>query len=232
MPEPSWDEVTSTRGRRRGFLASAASTSVMRGRKLGWLDGVTLGQNDLIADGGLAELLEHRFVGVLEAVTGVDQYIDAGEIGAAAQIGADQRGPGRDLGLGGGRIAIAGHVHDVEGRAAGEEDQLLSAAGRARGARQGLAAGQCVDQARFADIGAAGKGDLDATHRRQRDVRTGGGDKVPIAGEQLAAGLDFVAGEVGHRSIINEAAGHCPATTALDFTQAARLASFSSRIAP
>ena len=81
--------------------------------------------------------------------------------------------------------------------AAGEEDQFLRAAGRARDARQLLAAGERVDQARFADIGAAGEGDLDAAHRRQRGGRPGRGDKLPVAGEQTPAGLDFGAGELG-----------------------------------
>ena len=162
--------------------------------KLGRLHGVALGQHDLMADGHLAERVEHRLVGLLEAVAGVDQHVDAGEVGAAAQVGVDHLGPGRDLGLGGRGIAVARHVHHVEGAAAGEEDQFLGAAGRARGARQLLAAGERVDQARLADIGAAGERDLGAAHRRQRYGRAGGGDKVPVAGEQLAAGLDLVGG--------------------------------------
>ena len=109
----------------------------------------------------------------------------------------DQLGPGRDLGFGRGGIAVARHVDDVEAVAAGEEDQLLRAARRVRGARQRLAAGERVDQARLADIGAAGEGDLDAAHRRQRRRRAGGGNEVPLAGEQPPAGLDFLTGEVG-----------------------------------
>ena len=50
-----------------------------------------------MADGGLAQGLEHGIVGIFQAVAGVDQHIDAGEIGAAAQKGVDQLGPGRDL---------------------------------------------------------------------------------------------------------------------------------------
>ena len=91
-------------------------------------------------------------------------------------------------------------------RAAGEEDQLLGAAGRMRGARQRLAPGERVDQARLADIGAAGERDLDAAHRRQRFDRGRGPDELPVAGEQLAAGFDFGAGEgvvvIGARAVI------------------------------
>ena len=47
-------------------------------------------------------------------MAGVDQQIDAREIGAALQEGVDQRGPGLDLGLGGGRIAVARHVDQHE----------------------------------------------------------------------------------------------------------------------
>ena len=55
-----------------------------------------------------------------------------------------------------------------------------------------------VDQARLADIGAAGERDLDPAHGGKRGRGAGGGDKAPFAGEQPPAGLDLVAGEVGH----------------------------------
>ena len=133
-------------------------------------------------------------------MTAVNQHIDAREIGAAVQVFLDQIGPGGDLGFGGGGVAVAGHVDDVEVAAAVEEDQFLRAPRRARGARQRLARGQRIDQARFADIGAAGESDLGAAHFRQRTRRRRGGKKLPVAGEQLAAGFDLVAGVVvcGH----------------------------------
>src|SRR5205085_11631667 len=52
--------------------------------------------------------------------------------------------------------------------------------------------GQCVDQARLADIGAAGKRDLEAGHRRQRVDGGGRPDEFPVAGEDAAALLDQV----------------------------------------
>ena len=97
-------------GKAAGRLASAASTSAMRPASSAGFTCVGLGEHDLMADRRLAERVEHRVVGVLEAVAGVDQHIDAGEVGAAAQVGVDQRGPGRDLGFGGGGIAVARHV--------------------------------------------------------------------------------------------------------------------------
>ena len=78
-----------------------------------------------------------------------------------------------------------------------EEDQLLGPARRVRGARQRVAAGERVDEARLADIGAARERDLDALHARQAVERSGGGREVPRHCEQAAAGSDFGGGE-GH----------------------------------
>src|SRR5207237_10296795 len=86
-------------------------------------------------------------------------------------------------------------VDEREPRRAAEEDQLLGAPRRVRDARKRAPAGQGIDQARFADIGAAGNGDLDAAHKRQRLERARGGRELPIAREQLAPGLDFRRGE-------------------------------------
>ena len=138
MPVPSRAEVASTVGKAAGRFSSAASTSPMRRASSASVHFVGLGEHDLVADRRLAERLEHLVVGVFEAVAGVDQHIDAGEIGAAAQVVVDQLGPGGDLGLGRGGIAVARHVDEVERAAAGKEVQLLRAARRARGARQRL----------------------------------------------------------------------------------------------
>src|SRR5262249_61691735 len=82
-------------------------------------------------------------------------------------------------------------------RGPGEKDQLLGAARRMRGARERAPSGERVDQARLADVGAAGNGDLDAAHARQRRGRSGGGGELPIAREQLAAGFHLGAGATG-----------------------------------
>src|SRR3974377_1018679 len=99
-----------------------------------------------------AECLEHRFVSILEAVASVDQHVDAGKIGASAQVCVDQLSPGSDFSPGSGGVAVAWHVHDLEAPAAGKEDQLLGAPGGARDARQRLAAGESVDQGCIADV--------------------------------------------------------------------------------
>ncbi len=119
------------------------------------------------------------------------------EIGASLEEGMDQRGPGLDLGLRSGRIAVARHVDQRELRRSAEKDQLLRAARRMRGARERAPSGKRVDQARLADIGAPGNGDLDAAHARQRHGRAGGGGELPVARKQLAAGFHLGAGERG-----------------------------------
>ena len=67
-------------------LASAAAVSAMRFSKLRGLHLVGLGEHDLIAHRRLVERLQHGLVGVLEAVAGVDQHVDAAR---------DWRGPRR-----------------------------------------------------------------------------------------------------------------------------------------
>ena len=80
--------------------------------------------------------------------------------------------------------------------AAGKEDQFLRAAGRMRGARQRLAAGQRIDQARLADIGAAGEGDLDALAAAAAwRARPAAQTNCQSRGEQLAPGLDLGGGD-------------------------------------
>ena len=163
-------------GKAAGRLASAASVSRDAVGELGGLHLVGLGQHDLVADRGLVERRRAPASSVvLEAVAGVDQHIDAARDWRGR---ADRRGSARSRPrpwswrLRHSRSPACRPASSAA--AAGEEDQLLGAARRVRGARQRLAAGQRVDQARLADIGAAGKGDLDAAHRRQRVDRAGG----------------------------------------------------------
>ena len=189
MPSPLREDVTSTSGNAAGCFASAAIVSAMRACELRGLHLVGLGQHDLIAHRRFIQRLQHVLVDVLQAMAAVDQHIDAREAGASQQEFVDQRGPGRDLRLGRGGVAVAGHVDQPQAVLVRpfEEDQFLGAARRVRGARQRVAAGQRVDQAGLADIGAAGKGDLQPRHRRQRLDRGRGPDELPVAGEQLSA---------------------------------------------
>ena len=62
--------------------------------KLGGLHLIDLGEHDLMAHRGLAEHVEGGLVGVLEPMARVDQDVDAGEVGAAAEVRVDQVGPG------------------------------------------------------------------------------------------------------------------------------------------
>ena len=173
--------------------------------QFGRLDLVGLGQDDLVAHRRLVQRLEDVDVDVLEAVPRVDQHIDARQAAAALQELVDQVGPGRDLGLRGLRIAVAGHVDEPQVAAlrAVEEDQFLGAAGCVRGPRQAVAAGQRVDEAGLADIGASGEGDLEALHRRQRFDRRRCPDEAPVAGEQLSAAFHQVIVGVGGHATTN-----------------------------
>ena len=72
-------------------------------------------------------------------------------------------------GLRGLRIAVARHVDQIEDLvlAEGEEVELARAPRRHRNPREARAAGERVDQARLADIGAPGKGDFGLAVARQ-----------------------------------------------------------------
>ena len=155
---------------------------------------IGLGEDDLIAHRRFVERPQHVEIGVLEAVAGIDQHIHPRQAGAPSQEHVDQFSPRRDLALWRRGVAVAWHVDQPKARSVGalEEDQFLGAAGRVRGPRQIVAAGQCVDEARFADIGAAGERDLHARHRRQRFNRRRSPEELPIAGEQLSPLLDHV----------------------------------------
>src|SRR5262249_6424231 len=93
-------------------------------------------------------------------------------------------------------IAVTRHINDVECLAIAKENQLLCSARGARDARKVFSAAQCVDKARFADIGSPGEGDFDAPHRWQRGWRAGRSNKLPVPGEQAPASFDFCTGEV------------------------------------
>ena len=145
-----------TAGQRRLRLGDAAG-------EVGRLHLVGLGENELVGDGALVERVHDRRVDLLQAVPGIDEQEDARQVGAAAQVVVDEPGPRLDLGLRHRRIAVAGHVDQREAAADVEEVELLRAPGRVGGPRQRLATGERVDEARLADVRAAGKGDLDAS---------------------------------------------------------------------
>ena len=114
----------------------AALTASIALGEFGFADLVAFCQHDLVADGGFAERVENGVVGVFEPVARVDQHIDASQRGAAAQIIVDEPGPGGDLALGRGGIAVTRHIDQHEPTGPPKEDQFLGPARRVRGARQ------------------------------------------------------------------------------------------------
>jgi hypothetical protein len=123
-------------------------------------------------------------------VAGVDQHEGAAERRAAGEIGAKERLPLLDHGLRGLGEAVAGEIDQVVGGAEGEEVDLLGAAGGVRGAGEGLAADEGVDQARLADVGAAGEADLDPVGGRKAVNGDDALEELAGAGEEEAAALE------------------------------------------
>src|SRR6516225_8450117 len=121
---------------RRGMLGERRLGRGDERRKLGILGRIGFGQHDLVVDRGLVQALEYVGVDRLEAVASVEEEVGAREIGASLEKGMDQRGPGLDLRLRGGRITVARQVDQREPRWPGEKNQLLRAARRMRGARE------------------------------------------------------------------------------------------------
>src|SRR5262249_45212812 len=102
--------------------------------------------------------------------------------------------------------AVARHVDEGE-RAALEENQLLGAARRMRRARERLAPGQRIDQARLADVGASGERDLDTFFSRQARKRGCGKHEPPFAREHQATVFDLFRGK---RWVDHTFSGRCP----------------------
>ena len=167
MPKPVSLLVGSTWDGRRHACAPPP-----RPRRRPWesaavLEMVGLGQDELVGHRGGVEVLHRLAVGVLHAVARIDQQADALERRPAAQEGRGEILPGllhrpRHLGE-----AVARQVdQDRAGLAEIEEIDLPRVARARRGAGERAPAGQRVDQARLADIGAAGEGDLGQRDRR------------------------------------------------------------------
>ena len=105
----------------------------------------------------------------------------------------DQLGPGRDLGLGGGGIAVARHVDQRELRR--RQRKKISSWVRP---------GVCeVRASALRPVSALIRLDLPTLERPAKAIsmpciggsrceRAGGGGELPVAGEQLAAGFDLV----------------------------------------
>ncbi len=167
MPAPVRADVVIRSGKAAGRLRTATVHGFAAFGELRLAHLVAFREDDLVTDGGLAQRVENTVIDGFEAMPRIDQHIDPRQSGAAMQIIVDEPGPGRDLALCRGRIAVARQIDQHEPFGAAEKDQFLGAARRVRGARQRAPAGKRVDQARFADIGAAGKCDFQATRAWQ-----------------------------------------------------------------
>ncbi len=153
----------------------------------GAIDLVGLGQHALEGDGRAVEEGENFFIHRLYPVAGVDQHEGAAQGLAASEIGLEQFLPFADDGDRGFGIAVAGKVGHVAVFAQGEVVDFLRAARRVGGAGEGLAARQRVDQAGFADVGAASEADLEPIRRGQAGHGDHAFDEGDGAGEQEAA---------------------------------------------
>ncbi len=171
---------------------------------------VGLGDDDLVADGRLVELVHHRLVVGVRAVAAIDQHVDAAQVRAAGEILVDQPGPLLHLRLGRLGETVAGHVDDAEWRVEALEDvELLRPPRRVGGAGKAGRAGQRVDEARFADIRAAGEGDFHPVGVRQVAEAHRSLDESERPREQQASRFDlgFVElGRVGHLAVLGEGA--------------------------
>jgi hypothetical protein len=96
----------------------------------------------------------------------VHDHDHAGELRARTQIGADERLPLRAQRLRHAGIAIARQIDEARRLAERIEIDRLRAAGRLAGEGQTLAAEECVDRARLADVRAPREGDLGRAGRR------------------------------------------------------------------
>ena len=105
--------------------------------------------------------------GRLQPVAGVDQEIDALQVRPAPQIVAAKVLEPLHRLLARAGEAVAGQVDQAQPLVQHEQVDLAGAAGLVGGAGQAVAADQGVDQARLADVGAAGEGDLRQVGRGQ-----------------------------------------------------------------
>ena len=185
---------------RGGALAGLGLGALAHFGQLGRHDLVRLGEDDAVAHRGAVEHVEDLAVDFLDPVARVDQHEPALQRLAAAQIVVHQIAPLADHVLGRLGEAIAGHVDQAEAQrlAHVEEVQLLGAAGRVRSARQGVAAGQRVEQRRLAHVRAARERDLGHFLAGQELQRRRGLQERDRAGEGLSRGLDHIFVEPAH----------------------------------
>src|SRR5262249_14219063 len=113
-----WNAAAAARGSyehlrmRRGVLVERRLRRADACREIRVSRRLRFGEDDLVVDRRLVQVLEHLCVRRLEAVARVDQQIHAREIGAAQKKGIDERCPGLNLSFRSSRIAISRHVDE------------------------------------------------------------------------------------------------------------------------
>src|SRR5262245_43333293 len=127
-------------------------------------------------------------------MAGIDEKEHAFQLAASLEVIADQPRPALDLSFRSPRVAVSWHIDEIERAvlAEHEEIELARPSRRHRDPGEAGAPGQRVDEARLADIGAAGEGHFGAAVARQvGDARH--------ALEEGARGLEqrLASGEIG-----------------------------------
>src|SRR5579863_50902 len=97
-------------GKRRRPLAYGGSQRSRALFQFRGADLVAFGEDDFVADGGLAQRIEDRLVDGLQPMARIDQEVNARQRSASMQKIRDQTRPGGDLALGRGGVTVTRHV--------------------------------------------------------------------------------------------------------------------------
>ena len=150
---------------------------------------VALGQDGEEGHRALVERGHDGLVGRRDAAPRVEQQADPLQRRPASQVGLRKACPCLDLLPGGRGIAVARQIDEREPAVQVEEVQLARAPRRVGCARQRAPARERVDEARLADVGTAGEGDLGQAGRGQAVGARCTRDEAAGPREQPAAGV-------------------------------------------
>ncbi len=157
-------------------------------------EAVGLGGDDEVRAVDVAEEFGELDVAGLRGDVGVDEAEAEGERGAFGEVWLDEFGPPGGDGSGDFGVAVAGKVGKEEiwllsfGRGGEAEEVDGACAARCRGDFGLGRAEECIEEAGFADVGAAEEGELGRGGRR-KVVR--GGGRAEKFGEELHAVLSI-----------------------------------------
>ena len=111
-------------------------------------------------DAQLTEFLEEGHVDFLRADAAVEEDEEAGELLALEEVVVDHLLPFGPAGLGNAGVTVAGQVHEVPAFVDDEVVEELRFAGGGGDLREGLPAGEQVNEARLAHVGPSDEGVL------------------------------------------------------------------------